>query len=45
MEIAEYVMWILAGFLPTLAGLSVISRLFAGAERREHKVGKVEVTV
>jgi hypothetical protein len=44
-EIAEYVIWILAGFLPTLAGLSVISKLFAGAERREYRVGKVEVTV
>lgn len=45
MEIIETVMWVLAGFIPTLAGLEILSALHKETRKSEYKSRKLEVTV
>jgi hypothetical protein len=43
MEIIESVMWVLAGFVPTLAGLEILSRLHKGTRKIRISAHKLEV--
>jgi hypothetical protein len=43
MEIIESLIWVLVGFVPTLAGLGIISKLHEEMETMKHKPRKGEV--
>ena len=45
MEFIETVMWVLAGFIPTLASLSVLSVLYKETSKSGYIARKLEVTL